>query len=67
MVHPFDDVVRRRHVEDVAKRHPAFRETAYKLFYGKPGCLCVLDDFEAQYETETAYLHRLNLLTAAEK
>ena len=66
VVHPFDDRVRRQHVEDAALRHPEFRQTAYKLFYGKPGCLCVRDDFDAEYESETAYLHRLNLLTDAE-
>ncbi len=67
VVHPFDDRIRRQHVEGVAKRHPAFRETAYRLFYGRPGCLCVRDDFEAEYETEATYLHRLNLLTPAER
>jgi hypothetical protein len=67
VVHGFDDRVRRKHVEDVARKYPGFKGVAYKLYYGRPGCLCVRDDFTAQYETEAAYLHRLGLLTDAER
>jgi hypothetical protein len=67
VVHPFDDRVRRRHVEEVGRKNPVFRRVAYELFYGKPRCLCVKDDFTAQYESETTYLYRLNLLTDAER
>lgn len=67
VVHPFDDRIRRKHVEDAARMNPSFRETAYKLFFGRPCCLCVRDDFEAQYESELQYLDRLGLLTDAER
>jgi hypothetical protein len=64
--HPFDNRVRKSHVDEVAKRFPSFHDEAYKLNKGRPNCLCVRDDFEAQYESEEAYLRRLNLLTPEE-
>jgi hypothetical protein len=67
VVHPFDDRKRRQHVENVARKYPAFRETAYKLHRGRPRCLCVPDDFAAQYESELQYLDRLDLLTPEER
>lgn len=64
--HPFDNRLRKQRVEEMAAKHPEFREEAYKLHYGKPNALIVRDDFEAVYESEEDYLRRLGLLTPSE-
>jgi hypothetical protein len=67
VVHPFDDRVRRQQVENTARTNPNFRETAYRLYYGRPSCLFMPDDFAAKYESQLEYLQRLNLLTEVER
>jgi len=66
--HPFDNPERiaavkawRAKYSDVANRE------AEKMFFGLPTCGIVEDDSLAIYETELAYLDRLNLLTDAER
>lgn len=67
--HPFDNRVRKQYVENAARTNPDFRVIAYKLYFGRPGCIIgsIKDDFEAKYESELAYLDRLGLLTDAER
>lgn len=38
-----------------------------RTFYGCPNVLCVMDDFEAIYETQAEYLERLGLWLAGER
>jgi hypothetical protein len=66
---PFDNRLRQDHVERVALENPAFRERAYRLYFGVPACCigAIKDDFEATYEGELAYLDRLGLLTPTER
>ncbi len=64
--HPFDDPVRIKAVEERAAKHPDFKATANKVYFGKPCCLCFPDDFEATYESEFDYLERLGLLLPGE-
>lgn len=64
--HPFDDRVRKKRIEEVAKHNPAFPVTAYELQFGIPRCV-MPGDIGAEYESETAYLIRLNLLTPEER
>jgi hypothetical protein len=59
--HPFDNPERIEHVEKISQKYPRFAEHAYKTFFGRPGCLCIRDDFEAEFETPAAYLSRLGL------
>lgn len=64
-VHPFDSEERRKHVERIAERpdaHPDFAAEAYSLDRGMPGVLVIADDFRAVYESEAAYLQRLDLI-----
>lgn len=51
------------HPLDNPARPAGFNE----LRFGKPRCLCCLDDFEATFESETDFLRRLNLLDAEEE
>jgi hypothetical protein len=67
IVHPFDDRVRRKRVEEMARQHPSLLERAYRLLFGIPSFLLPTDDFRATYESEFAYLHRLDLLTDTER
>ncbi|MFH1419620.1 MAG: hypothetical protein ABII12_15195 [Planctomycetota bacterium] len=66
--HPFANPERRARVEEWRRDHPdvAARD-AYRLWFGKPACLIVLDDFDAAYEPERTYLERLGLLTEDEQ
>lgn len=64
--HPFDNQVRRKQVETMARKAPTFEAIAYELYYGRPRALVVRDDFDAHYETEPEYLQRLGLLTESE-
>ena len=59
--HPFENPERIAHVERIAKKHPQFKKEAYKLYWRCPGSLCIPDDFGAQYETQQAYIERLDL------
>jgi hypothetical protein len=62
--HPFDNRVRRQRIEAAGE---GLKKTGYELYYGRPRALVVKDDFEAEYESEMAYLMRLDLLTDAER
>ena len=63
-VHPHDNPERQRHCTQWEAEHPhVARQHAYKLWYGRPSCLCIRDDFDARYESQREYLTRLNLLT----
>ncbi|MFA9477109.1 hypothetical protein ACERK3_02260 [Phycisphaerales bacterium AB-hyl4] len=67
--HPFDNPERIEHIEHIASKPKAagdYKQAMYRLYYGRPASLCVLDDFHAVYETEVEYLSRLDLLTADE-
>ncbi|MBN2559398.1 MAG: hypothetical protein JXQ75_00510 [Phycisphaerae bacterium] len=66
--HPFDNIERNTKVNDWRQKYTdvADRE-AYKLWFGKPGCLMVLDDFHAVYEAEAEYLDRHGLPTEDER
>lgn len=69
-VHPFDDLIRTEHVERIARKpdtSPSFRDRAHELYFGKPACLIVPDDFEAAFESELDYLDRLGLLDYEER
>jgi hypothetical protein len=62
----FDAPERRRRID--GKPHPFDRpgRTDKRLSFGRPRAIFV-EDAGAEYETERAYLERLDLLTAAEK
>ena len=68
--HPFENPERIARVDEIAAQPgtpPTYRNEMYALHYGKPRSLMLRDDFEAVYESEAAYLDRLDLLTAAER
>lgn len=65
--HPFDNPERKARIESDRKRYPNSASDPCKLWYGRPGVLMTLDDFEAKYETEADYLRRLGLLLPGEE
>ena len=68
--HPFDNPAREADIDRVARKpnaQPGYREQMHQLYFGKPQMLCIRDDFDAEYETEGAYLERLGLLLDGER
>jgi len=61
--HPFDNPERKLHVQECGGPDD---DLLYKLYHGKPECLCIHDDFFADYESEFDYLQRLDLLLPGE-
>ena len=67
-LHPFDNPEREAKVEKWREQYPEIAEReAYRLNFGEPNSLMTLDDFEAVYESECAFLERLGLITDAER
>ena len=69
-VHPFDNPRRTAYVDNQGPCHPL--ADPYRLSYGKLAVLVpydppVHDDFNAEYESQCAYLDRLGLLVEGER
>ena len=66
--HPFDNLDRKAMIDAVeGEAFAGYREKMTQLYYGAPSSLCDPDDFDAEYESETDYLARLDLLTDFER
>lgn len=70
--HPFDSPERQAHVAKIAvtltgKVRQKYLDEAVRLHHGVPACWIVEGDFSRTYETEEAYLRRLDLLTPREE
>ena len=63
--HPFDNPERESHIAQCGPCHPSM--DPHRLSYGKPSILILRDDFEAEYESESAYLDRLCLMDVQER
>jgi len=64
--HPFADRIRRQRVEAMPAHYFA-RRHVNDLYFGLPRVIFTRGESTAKYETEAAYLHRLGLLTDAER
>ena len=69
--HPFDNPERQIYVNRWKLEYPhGGGDDAYRLYMGKPGCICGPDFTQKpypKYETEKAYLIRLDLLVGLER
>ena len=65
--HPLENPERLAHVEKVAQEYPGFKQESRKVYFGCSSCLCIPDDFAAEYETTADLLERHNLWLPQEK